>query len=472
MQSTQNLGLRFGGLFALLVLNFVSQAQLSSPKIDAYIERFMERHGIPGAAVAVIKKDQLVHQNYYGLANVEHSVPVKAQTSFRLHSLSKIFVSTGVFKLIEQGKIKLDDPISQYFSDLPSAWHKVEIQHLLTHSSGLPDIAYVDAKLEAEAKALVFAEEILFAPGERFHYNQSNYWLLNRIIEQLSATSFVDFIGTHQFSDLDPEKVFTPLAAAVIPNWATEYEPLPGDKLERGNFNVPDYLMGAAGMSLSLEAFIAWSQSLRQDEFISRKTKDLMWSEFEMTDDLPRPYGWGKYMLNGQVSLGFTGGGRVGYRYFPAEDLAVIVMTNGYTADFSVDQVINYTAGSIESSLKDEQVFAIESVWQDFLQAGIESSIPKYRKLILSKADLDLEGSLNAIGYYLASKADFEDAIAVFKLNSELYPQAWNVWDSLGEGYQMKGMTQLAIKYYQKSLVLNPQNQHAIQQIAKMQGGD
>lgn len=472
MQSTQHLGLRLGGLLLLLVFNFTTQAQISSPDIDTYIERIMQRHGIPGAAVAVVQKDKVVHQNYYGLANIEHLVPVKAHSSFRLHSLSKIFVTTGLFKLIEQDKISLEDPISQYFSDLPSTWHKVEIRHLLTHSSGLPDIAYVDADKEAEAKALVFAQEILFAPGERFQYNQSNYWLINRIIEQLSGTTFADFIGTHQFPHLDPSKVFTPQAAAVIPNWATEYEPLPGGKLERGNFNVVEYLMGAAGISLTLEEFINWSQALQNDEFMARKTKDLMWSDFVMTDDEPRPYGWGKYMLNGKPSLGFTGGGRVGYRYFPEAELTVIILTNGYTAGFSINQMINYAAGTVDSALKDDQIFAIERVWQNFLQNAPEESIKKCRKLLANNPQLDLERTINSIGYYLASKEAFGHAIEVFKLNTELHPQVWNVWDSLGEGYQMEGKNTLAIKYYKKSLILNPQNNHAVEQIDKIKAED
>ncbi|MFK7922363.1 MAG: serine hydrolase [Bacteroidia bacterium] len=471
MQSTHHQGLRLGGLLLLLVLCFSSQAQVSS-EIDAYVKQIMQRHGIPGIAVAVVQKDKVVHQNYYGLANIEHNVPVKTHSSFRLHSLSKIFVTTGLFKLIEQGKIRLEDPISQYFTDLPSTWQKVEIRHLLTHSSGLADIAYVDAKTEPEAKALVFAQDILFAPGERFHYNQSNYWLINRIIEQLSGTTFADFIGTHQFPDLDPQRVFTPHAAAVIPNWATEYEPLPGGKLERGNFNVTDYLMGAAGISLTLEEFINWSQALRNDKFMSRKTKNLMWSDFEMTDDEPHPYGWGKYMLNGKPSLGFTGGGRAGYRYFPEAEMSVIIMVNGYTSSIGIDQMINYIAGNIDSDLKDSQTVVIEKTWQNFLQNAPEDGVKNCRKIVNENPKLDLERTINSIGYHLAAKEAFGHAIELFKLNTELYPEVWNVWDSLAEGYQMSGKNALAIKYYKKSLVINPQNNHAVEQIAKMKGED
>ncbi len=467
MQLTQHWGLRLGGLLVLLVLNFTSYAQTSSTEIDAYIERFMARHGIPGAAVAIVQKDQVLHQNYYGLANVEHQVPVKATSSFRLHSLSKIFATTGLFKLIEEGKVKLEDPISLYFSDLPSPWQQVQVQHLLTHSSGLPDIAYVDAKTETKAKELVFAAEILFAPGERFHYNQSNYWLINRIIEQESGTTFADFIGTHQFPQLAPQRVFTPLAAAVLPDWATEYEPLPGGKLERGNFNVPAYLMGAAGISLSLGEFIDWSQSLRRDEFMSPASKALMWSDFALTDDQPRPYGWGKYILNGKASFGFTGGGRVGYRYFPEEELAVIVLANGYTSGFSVDQIIDYVAASSLPALRDPQVIAEEVVWQSFSDLTAEAALQKCRSLLAENPALNLEGTLNSIGYGLLDQTP-GDAIKVFTQNTKLYPASWNVWDSLAEAYQTIDNQDLALKYYRKSLELNPQNQHASEQIAKI----
>ena len=89
--------------------------------IDSYVESIRNRYEIPGVALAVIKDQKVIHQNYYGYANLEHQVPVSENSLFRLYSLTKPIVSVGVFQLIEQGKVKLEDKISAFFVDLPSS---------------------------------------------------------------------------------------------------------------------------------------------------------------------------------------------------------------------------------------------------------------------------------------------------------------------------------------------------------------
>src|SRR5262249_52928110 len=106
------------------------------PRIDSVVSSEMGRGLVPGVAIAVVDHGQLVIAKGYGLANVEHSVPMSIETVFRIGSITKQFTATGIMELVEQGKISLDDEITKFLPDYPTQGHKVTIRHLLTHTSG------------------------------------------------------------------------------------------------------------------------------------------------------------------------------------------------------------------------------------------------------------------------------------------------------------------------------------------------
>jgi len=94
--------------------------------IDEYVQHIISRHQLPGVALAIIKDGKVIHQKNYGKANLEHNVPMSDQSIFRVYSLTKLFVATGVFQLVEENKLSLDDSISDFVPNLPDAWSKVQ----------------------------------------------------------------------------------------------------------------------------------------------------------------------------------------------------------------------------------------------------------------------------------------------------------------------------------------------------------
>ena len=173
-------------------------------KIDNYLKKILSDNGVPGATLAIIKDGKVIHQQNYGYANLEHEVPVSDKSIFRLYSLSKPIFSVSVFKLIEQGKLNLEDEISLYLEDLPKVWNAIKIKHLLTYSSGLPDMAqpYLEIRdlTEEAIKARTYPLSINFEKGDRFEYSQANFWLLQRILEKVTKSKVSDFVLNHQFS--------------------------------------------------------------------------------------------------------------------------------------------------------------------------------------------------------------------------------------------------------------------------------
>src|SRR2546422_8232866 len=108
--------------------------------IDDYIKVEMERRHIPGLALAVARNGKIVKVRGYGIANLEHDVPVTPDTVFELASVSKQFTATAIMLLVEAGKVRLDEPILTYLPRGPETWKGITVRHLLTHTSGLPTL--------------------------------------------------------------------------------------------------------------------------------------------------------------------------------------------------------------------------------------------------------------------------------------------------------------------------------------------
>ena len=111
--------------------------------IDAYVTREIETRRIPGAAVAVVEHGRVAFKKAYGVANLETDAPVRTNSVFQLASLTKQFTAAAIMMLVEEGKVRLDAPISMYIENTPASWSAVTVRHLLTHTSGITPGAIV-----------------------------------------------------------------------------------------------------------------------------------------------------------------------------------------------------------------------------------------------------------------------------------------------------------------------------------------
>lgn len=262
------------------------QKQSMQWKIDAYIKELMATSGIPGVALAVIKDGSVIHQNNYGYASIEHQVPITEHSIFRLYSLTKPIVAVGIFQLIEAGKLNLNDAVSKYVEGLPGKWNQVKIKHLLSFSSGLPELIepYNEVKdlNEDQISKRVFSESKRFDVGEKFEYNQTNFWLLQKVIENISGQRLSTFILENQFQNATDTVFFSSDARDIITHRVTPYFPF-----EKGELTIThpyyqgDYSNALNGLHLTLDDFIKWDKRFANNEFITKKTKDIMWSNFK-----------------------------------------------------------------------------------------------------------------------------------------------------------------------------------------------
>lgn len=108
-------------------------------RVDAYVRQQMTEQQLVGLSLTVIREGRIVLERGYGFANVEHRVPATAATVYQSGSVGKQFTAAGIMLLVQDGKLRLDDPVTRFFSDAAEAWRDVTIRHLLTHTSGAGD---------------------------------------------------------------------------------------------------------------------------------------------------------------------------------------------------------------------------------------------------------------------------------------------------------------------------------------------
>ncbi len=448
-------------------------SQNLNSKFDTYLAEVMKTHEIPGMGVAIIKDNQLIYKSYLGTNNRDKvNAPVNENTVFRLYSLSKIMTAVGVFKLIDSGKLSLENKLSNHFENLPSSWNNIAIKHLLSHTSGLPDIHHLSIPLADESisdksfLALLYSQPLDFKPGDDWRYNQTNYLLLKLIIEKASEMKFEDFIMTTQFTHSNPSDVyFLADPAKELPDRAHYYSFNRTDnEFETKNEHLGTRNHPLSGINITLDEFIEWNNKLDANVLLPERIKASMWTAAEIKNsDRKFLYGWDVYDLNQHDTFGFSGGGVSGYRKVVDKNLSIIVLTTGYKYYSMQDIVIDHLAGLVENALIDEEKSLTETITDHyFLTDSPSDMLSKALNVKTAYPNANLEKIFKTIGYRLFFDLDQkEQAIELNKFNVILHPSSYDTYGTLGYLYFLNKQYDLAKVYYTKAKELNPQNSYS-----------
>lgn len=456
-------------------------------QVDALIKREMAERGIPGIQVAVVQKGRIVLLKSYGIANVENNIPVDDQSVFAINSCTKAFTGVAIMQLVEEGKIDLMAPVSTYLDSLPPAWQPVTIKQLLTHVSGLPDIARAQVA-GAQSVSGKRYEELLwekvkampmnFKTGTQFLYNQTNYALLGKVIDKVSGKPFVKGFNERQFQVVGmPHTVFAD-PRDIVHHRATSYQyktNIPGhppteEVLTHNYVESQEFLRTATSLNSTAEDLAKWIIALQSGKlFRSATSLKVLWTHGTYNDSSPTQWtlGWGFTKLRPKHrAVGMTGGGRSGFLVYPDDDLAVIVLTNllGGSPEDYIEEIAGFYDPGIAAA------DAMTLLRTELREKGFEDILTIAEKLKKQYPDFVLlETDLNDWGYRVLSRGKTKEALALFKLNVTLYPQSWNVYDSYGEALARNGDREHAIKMYEKSIALNPDNENGKKILARMQ---
>jgi len=320
-------------LLALVIL-LVAAVVGRADKVDDYVKAAMLKQHIPGVSIAVIKDGKIVKAEGYGLANIELNVPARADTVYKIGSLSKQFLSAGILILAQEGKLSLDDPISKYLDGTPETWKAITLRHLLTHTSGIvreaPGFDPLKTQSDADVIKTAYSLPLRFAPGEKWEYCNVGYFSLAEVIHKVTGKAWGDYLSEVLFTPLGMTATRTTSMTDLVTNRANGYGWRDGKYS-----NAAIYLaLRPSGAFLSTVLDLAkWDASLYTDQFLKQATREQMWSEVKLSSGKTYPYGFGWDLDTvGGHKLKHHGGSLPGFRAeiarFIDDHLSVVVLTN------------------------------------------------------------------------------------------------------------------------------------------------
>ena len=316
-------------------------------KIDAYVAAEMQREHIPGLALGIYRRGEIVRAQGYGLANVELDAPVKPETIFQSGSVGKQFAATAIMMLVEEGKIGLEDSVTKYFDHAPEVWKPVKVKNLLSHTSGLAEYetpartkrgGVFDLRLdwtEAELFDKIAALPMDFQPGEKWRYTNTNYVILGMMIRKVTGIFYGDFLA---------ERIFRPLGMTatriisdrdIVPNRAAGYE-WTKDGLKNQEWVSPTYNSTADGtIYFNVLDLAKWDGALYTEKLVKRASLDRMWTVFPLNDGKPNSanygFAWRIGTENGHKVIEHSGAWQGFTTYigrYVDDGLTVVVLTN------------------------------------------------------------------------------------------------------------------------------------------------
>ena len=312
----------------------------SSVSTDDYIEGRMHKRHIPGVSVAIVQDGKVVLAKGYGVANVELSVPATENTVYQLASVTKTFTATAIMMLALEGKLGLDDRITSRLPDLPAAWGEVTVRHLLNHTSGIKSYTSVrdfhktsrKDYTQREILELVAKEPPDFAPGEKWRYNNTGYFLLGMLIEKVTGKKYGEVLDERIFKPLGMTQTRVNDLHAVIPNRAQGYT-WGGKELRNGEYVSPSQPFSAGMLVSTVNDLVKWDAALRSETLLKKSILEQMCTPTKLSKggDAEYGFGWSIGKVNGHRLIGH-GGGIPGFstqlsRYVD-DNLTVILLTN------------------------------------------------------------------------------------------------------------------------------------------------
>ena len=452
----------------------------------------MQNRQIPGMQIAVIQHSRVVFRGAYGYSDVEHSVKVTNQTVFSIASITKAFTGVAIMQLVEEDRLSLGAPVSRYLSGLPMAWRAVTLQQLLTHVSGIPDIVnQKKGHIVADGSPESFISEantlpIEFAPGEKFSYNQTNYLLLQKVIEKVSGKSYIDFVTEGQLDVANMRHTYFGGFSDIVYDRAQPYalQSIGPRKDELTNIfyeSVPSLVAGN-GINSSASQIASWIIALQNKRLLKANASlTTMWTPGVLNDGSHSGFGG---PLNG-YALGWPvvtrpthravapiGGNWAALFIYPDDDLSIVILTNlqGSNPEKFVDEVAGYYVPDVRNAVGFGIPRALKIVQADVMQQGFDHVLdvvddPKNKEV---KSQLH-EEDVNAWGYRLIGEGRQKEALEIFKLNVHLFPQSANFYDSLADAYDGLGNRDLSLRNYRRSLELNPHNSNAAEHIKALE---
>jgi len=329
---------------------FNKEDRAAATRVDRVVKAAMSTYKIPGVSLAVLRNGKIILLKSYGLANVEHQVPVKPETIFQSGSIGKQFTAAAIMILAQENKLSLDDKVSKYFPDAPASWKDITVWNLLTHTSGLgdypPDIDLRRDYTEEQFFESVKKAPLEFAPGTNWNYSNVGYVTLGILIRKVTGKYYGDFLQERVFRPLGMTTARVISEEDIISNRASGYRLVNGE-LKNQEWVSPSTNSTADGsLYFSILDMAKWDAALYTDTPLTQASRNRIWTPAQLSDGTTKGYGFGWHILDLHGHrLIVHGGAWQGFKThmlrFMDTKLTIIFLTNSWeTRDFKLARAL------------------------------------------------------------------------------------------------------------------------------------
>ncbi|MHB1328083.1 MAG: serine hydrolase domain-containing protein [Gemmatimonadales bacterium] len=313
---------------------------------DSLSKAFVAGGGSPSVVVSVVRGKDTLLLGGYGMANLETQQPASAKSVYRIGSVTKQFTAAAVMQLVEQGKVKLDDPIGKYLPSLPDTWEPATVRQLLNHTSGIPSYTSLGPAWRSRwgedmstdtIVALSAGKPLDFPIGTKYAYNNSGYVILGMLIEKVTGRSWGEDLQERFAKPLGLTDTRNCLTETLIPNRGQGYEKAKDSSWVNSPFLSMSQPHAAGAMCSTAGDLVRWNQALHNGKVVSAESYRQMTTPVGPAVRGRGGYGFGLGVdsVAGRLSISH-GGGIPGFitanTWIPSAQLSVTVIANSGSA--------------------------------------------------------------------------------------------------------------------------------------------
>ncbi|MEM6516086.1 MAG: serine hydrolase, partial [Bacteroidota bacterium] len=456
-----------------------SETNTPSTKYDNFVSE-MKANGFATGNILVYEDGEIIHQSSNGLRNINPIDSLNLDSQFRLASVSKQFTGLAIMKLKVAGKLDYDQKVNTILTDFP--YDNISVRHLLYHTSGLADYTelmsnnwkpadtsktYILGNDEVLKEFYKESPDLYFEPNEKWEYSNTGYLVLASIVEKISGMHFREFLNKELFEPLGMEN--TELYKYQIEPDVNKPQRVFGyglalnqtDRID-DDYNLLNDVRGDGGIYSTLKDLYTWNMALANASVLPKEELKEAFIPGKLNNGEYHGYGFGFFVDSNQNEplVVSHSGGWVGFATYLQNEIdaksGFVLLTNNSGEGFgatlrAIDSIGN--GKTYELLKKDIRSVLAKTIYDK----GIDAAIEEY-KVIKSNKPEDYafsEGQINRLGYELLGEDMADEALAIFELNTQEYPESGNVYDSYADALLVKGDSTKALQNFSKAFKID-----------------
>jgi CubicO group peptidase (beta-lactamase class C family) len=459
-------------------------ANATIAQLEKLIPLLMREGDVPGLSIVLIRNAKIFWHKGIGVKNADTKELVDESTVFEAASLSKPIFAYAVLKLVDRGQLDLDRPLSSYLSSVylqsDQRVNLITARMVLSHTTGFQNEVTPGRPLK-----------IYFSPGEKFSYSGEGFLYLQKVVEHITGEALDVFMKKTVFEP------FRMTSSSFV--WQDRYETLKANGHRSsgvsGQMRKPAVARSSSSLHTTALDYSRFLIALINGKVLREKTaKQILqrqvWldescfsciqrSPGQLSQVLSWGLGWGLEHSDTGDAIWHWGDNNSEFQNFviayPKAKIGIVILTNSGNGLSITPAIVSQVIGGNHPAFAWMGYELYNSpakiLFRSILARG-DAAINQYRETRKKPSDSSglNEVQVNRLGFWLLGKKRLNEAIEIFEMNVEDFPNSANAYDSLGEAYMESGNKELAIKNYQKSLELNPNNANAVGVLKKLQG--